>query len=245
MSDLEDNTNLEVARDLWMRKPVLRAIYQDYYKRLIAMCKPGRTLEIGGGSGNLKSFLPDVISTDIQSVPWLDVAADAQSLPFSDASFDNIVMLDVLHHIERPSRFFREAERVLRPGGRIVMVEPMITPVSWIFYKYLHPEPVDMSADPLEDGDLSPERGPFDANQAIPTKLFVGDRSQFEDAFPDLRIVFSKPLSVLAYPLSGGFRSWSLMPTALVPAMLKVEDALLPLLGRVAAFRILVCLERY
>lgn len=237
-------STLNDARAQWQNKPVLRAIYFDYYKRIVGECVSGQTLEIGGGSGNLKEFLPDVISTDIQEVPWLDVAADAQNLPFPDSSFDNIVMLDVLHHMERPVRFFKEASRILRPGGQIVMVEPLITPISWVFYNFFHPELVDMNVNPLADGEISIDRDPFDANQAIPTKLFAGDTSRFEAAFPNLRVKNTKPLSIFAYPLSGGFRPWSLLPCAMVPAVLKMEDALLPIFGRLMAFRLMVCVER-
>ena len=35
-----------------------------------------------------------------------------------------------MHHIERPRRFFAEVRRLLGPGGRLVAVEPAITPVS-------------------------------------------------------------------------------------------------------------------
>jgi SAM-dependent methyltransferase len=55
--------------------------------------------------------------------------------PFAAASFDNIATFDVLHHLERPRLFFQEAERVLRLGGRIVMVEPAITPLNGLFYR--------------------------------------------------------------------------------------------------------------
>ena len=57
---------------------------------------PGLTIEIGGGIGNLKQRLADVITTDIQSAPWLDCVADAQQLPFAADSAANIVMVDVL-----------------------------------------------------------------------------------------------------------------------------------------------------
>src|SRR5436309_1517829 len=115
---------LQDYREMWERQPALRFIYNDFFDRIASCAVPGTTLEIGGGIGNLKQKLAGVTSIDIQFSPWLDLVADAQCLPFSDSTFDNLVMLDVLHHLEFPVLFFREAERVLRTGGRIVMVEP-------------------------------------------------------------------------------------------------------------------------
>ena len=232
----------ENYRQRWQSKPVLRALYEDMYRQMAARLVRGPTLELGGGSGNFAAFAPEVIATDIVPAPWLDAVCDAQQLPFADASFGNIVLFDVLHHIERPVRFFREAARVLRPDGRIVMCEPAITPVSSAFYRWLHPEPVDMKADPLADGPLSPERDPFDANQAIPS-LLCRRRAALTASVPQLRLVSRDFLSLWAYPLSGGFRRWSLVPSALVPGLLRIERALLPVVGPVMAFRLLAVVE--
>ena len=38
---------------IWEDKPALRAIYRTYCEEIRARCRPGQTLEIGGGSGNL------------------------------------------------------------------------------------------------------------------------------------------------------------------------------------------------
>ena len=46
--------------------------------------------------------------------------ADAESLPFADASFDLVLGHAVLHHLPNLRRAFSEFHRVLRPGGRIV-----------------------------------------------------------------------------------------------------------------------------
>ena len=50
--------------------------------------------------------------------------ADAQDLPFADASFDLVVANLVLHHIHPLDRLVAEVSRVLRPGGRFVAHEP-------------------------------------------------------------------------------------------------------------------------
>ena len=230
-------------RTIWADKPVLRAIYSDYYRRIHDACVPGPTLEIGGGSGNMKQFAGDVVSTDIVASPWLDTVCDAQALPFADASFANIVMVDVLHHIARPARFLAEAERILVPGGRIVMVEPCITPVSGLFFRLFHDEPVDMSEDPL-DPTPPPAKDPFMGNQGIPTRLFKREQARMAAAAPRLRLQQRRWLSLFAYPLSGGFRKWSMLPSALAPALLALENVLLPVLGPLMGFRLFAVVEK-
>jgi hypothetical protein len=74
--------------------------------------------------------------------------------------------------------------------------------------------------------------------------LFGWHRRRFEAAFPSLAIREVRPTSLLAYPLSGGFRRWSLVPKAIIGPLLRIEDCLAPLLGRLLAFRLIVVLER-
>jgi len=243
MADVADARIAEHGRQ-WAQKPVLRDIYLDLYRRMAGELVTGATLEIGGGAGIFKQYAPDVVTTDILAAPWLDLVADAQQLPFAPGSFDNIVMFDVLHHIEFPRRFFTEASRILRGGGRIIMMEPGITPFSWPFYHWIHPEPVVMSADPLVDGDPDPARDAFAANQAIPTRLVGRDRARFLAAFPEFTIKRVRWLSLFAYPLSGGFQPWCLIPHALVRPLLRLEDLLAPLLGRLFGFRLLTVVEK-
>jgi SAM-dependent methyltransferase len=167
-------------------------------------------------------------------------------LPFPDKLFGGVVMLDVLHHLERPIEFLEEASRVLKPGGRLAMIEPAMTSVARIFYHHFHEEPVDMAADPFAPVTINPDRDPFDANQAIPTLLFAtpAARRRVEQAIPSLRVRNVGWLSLFAYPLSGGFQKWSLMPAALVRPMLAFEDMVPKLVRRQIAFRMMVVLER-
>ncbi len=91
----------------------------------------------------------------------------------ADEIFAGVVMLDVLHHLERPIEFLKEASRVLKPGGRLAMIEPAMTTLARRFYDRFHEEPVDMQADPFAPVTINPDRDPFDANQAIPSLLFA------------------------------------------------------------------------
>lgn len=234
---------LREYRRIWQHKPALRAIYEDFYQRIAAQCQPGRSLEIGGGSGNLKQYRQDVISTDIVAASWLDAVADAQFLPFANKTFANIVAVDVLHHIQHPALFLDEAHRILEPRGRIILVEPGISPISRCFYHLFHPEPVRMEADPFCAGVRDPERDPFEANQAIPTLMFHRYRERFTSRFPNLKLAKVERFSFFAYPLSGGFRSWSLIPTGLITPLLRVEKRLGRFLGPLMSFRLFIVIE--
>src|SRR5207302_2527600 len=142
--------------------------------------------------------------TDIQPAAWLDCVADAQRLPFAPESAANIVMVDVLHHLEFPLVFFREAARVLRPGGRVVMVEPAITWGSTLFYRLFHHEPVRTSVRVLFEGVPDHSRDPYRSNQAIPTLLATRERERLHELVAGLRIRKVEWFSLAAYPLSGG-----------------------------------------
>jgi SAM-dependent methyltransferase len=228
---------------IWEQKPILRALYTAWYEEIVTQLAPGKTLELGGGSGNLKEFAPNVVSTDIVPLPWLDTVADAQNLPFANESFDNIVLFDVLHHIENVTLFFNEALRVLRPGGRVAMMEPYISFASWPVYHFLHPEPVNFKQNPLDWVEPSPEREPFDANQTFATILFEQQYSSFQKKYPQFIKRYHRRMSFFAYPLSGGFNKPSLLPIKLVEQVLAIEN-LLSFMSRFLAFRLLVVLEK-
>jgi SAM-dependent methyltransferase len=51
--------------------------------------------------------------------------ADAERLPFGDATFDLVVLADVIEHVSSVGQAMREVRRVLRPGGRLVCVTPV------------------------------------------------------------------------------------------------------------------------
>lgn len=233
-------------RRIWDMKPTLRAIYADYHRRLEASCPPGRLLDIGGGSAHFKSYRPDVITLDIVPFEGIDVVADAHKLPFADRTFSGIVMLDVLHHLQHPLVFLREAARVLMPGGRLAMIEPGMSSVARYFYSWLHQEPVNMSVDPFAEGVQQSGDDPWDSNQALPSLMFstAKARRRVEAAAPGMQVVSAEWLSLFAYPLSGGFKRWCLMPVGAVDVALKIEDQLVPALGSTLAFRQFIVLAR-
>jgi ubiquinone/menaquinone biosynthesis C-methylase UbiE len=72
----------------------------------------------------------EVVAVDVEASPaWQDEdgltfqVADAERLPFEDASFDAIHSKDSLHHMDDPRAALAEYRRVLKPGGTLVIVE--------------------------------------------------------------------------------------------------------------------------
>jgi len=230
-------------RDTWKKKPILKILYTDWYQQITNQLIDGNTLELGGGSGNLNEFAPDVICTDIVKVPWLDAVVDAQTLPFADECLSNIVLFDVLHHIENPTLFLNEAIRVLTGGGRIIIVEPYVSFLSWPIYKFIHPEPVDFKQNPLVITPPSENRKPFDANQAMSKLIFEKHNEEFKNKFEKLTLIHKRYISYFVYPLSGGFEHKSLIPSTLVAPMLKFEQWL-EFMGKLIAFRVFLVLEK-
>jgi len=96
-----------------------------------------RALDVGCGTGNYAAALTQGINCRISGVdpsarmlelareaaPWDSlVQGTAESLPFADHVFDVVMSTDVIHHIKDRDAYYREAARVLRPGGHIVTV---------------------------------------------------------------------------------------------------------------------------
>jgi SAM-dependent methyltransferase len=230
-------------RAVWVEKPVLRRLYLSWYREISRWLRPGLTVEVGAGTGNLKEFSPHVLCTDLVRMPWLDALVDAQHLPFHSASVSNIVLFDVLHHLENIRCFFDESLRVLVPGGRIVIMDPYVSALSWPVYRFLHPEPLDFTQDPFAIVSPVAQREPFDANQAVARIVFERSYERFRQLYPYFTKITHERLAFFAYPLSGGFDRPSLLPLWSVDAVLRVERWCRHL-GRLLAFRLLVVLEK-
>ncbi len=102
-----------------------------------------------------------------------------------------------------------------------------------------------MDVDPFAPVAINPDRDPFDANQAIPTLLFATPAAcrRVEEVIPSIARPKREWLSLFAYPMSGGFQSWSLMPAALVRSMLAFEQKVPETVRRQIAFRMMVVID--
>ena len=150
----------EAARGYWNRRAegydaamdrIEGVLFGDARRRLCERAH-GRTLEVGIGTGRGLELYPE--GTDLTGVDLstgmlerararaerLGVTADlregdAQALPFPDASFDTVVCALSLCSVQDVERAVAEMHRVLRPGGRLLLldhVRPTSRPLLWL-----------------------------------------------------------------------------------------------------------------
>ncbi len=101
-----------------------------------------------------------------------------------------------------------------------------------------------MGVDPLAEGRPDPRRNPYIGNQAIPTLLIGRDAVRLQQLEPAFELAAVRWLSLFAYPLSGGFKWWSLITTGAARSLLRLEDRFESFLGPFCGFRLMVVMEK-
>lgn len=68
---------------------------------------------------------------NLQGVDW--IIGDCENLPFDNETFDVIICTNSFHHYPNPQNFFNSVERVLRPGGKLVLQDYTAPkPILWL-----------------------------------------------------------------------------------------------------------------
>ena len=165
-------------------------------------------------------------------------------LPFKKDSLGNIIFIDILHHLANPVLFLSEAQRVLQNNGRLIMLEPYISPFSYIIYNYLHQEDVDFKINVWNRRIASNnKKKAFDCNSAIPTMMFSKEIKRFHKEFPNLKVIKKELLTFMLYPLSGGFDRKSFVPVGMMKYFCCIEKIFRPL-DFIFALRTFIVLEK-
>jgi SAM-dependent methyltransferase len=237
---LDDVRTTLYHREIIQQNPFLKAIYSSWYngfKQHLDSVPPGPALEVGSGGGFCKEIIPEIITSDIQKLPDVDVHCKAESIPMQAESLSAIFMVNVLHHVPDASLFFQEAQRVLKPHGIIYMIEPARTLASSILYRFLHHEPYVPNAQTWAITGEGPLSG---ANIALPWIIFRRDIKKFRAQFPDLLLEQFSFHTPFRYLLSGGVSRPSFVPHSWYPLICFLETLNTPFVRCNAMFNTIV-----
>lgn len=230
-------------RKIWARKPHIRLVYERWVDKIRKFLVEGSLLEVGSGSGLLKDFLPEVILSDVVKLPWIDQVIDCMDMPFEEGSLGGIISLDLLHHVSQPHAFLREAARVLKPGGRVFLIEPYITLGSYFGYKLLHHEDINFKEYHTGVNKAGGKVDPWQGNSALANLVFKRDLKRWNTLQPDLDMVHREIFSLFDFQGAAGFKPYACLPYWLFKHLVKVDDWIsfsMPVLG----YRIFVVLEK-
>lgn len=243
--DPDSEEMLTIHTKILSEKVMMRNVFSEFYSLCINLnnkffnSKETKKIEIGAGVSFFKKKYPEIISTDIKKDVNLDMVVDAQNMPFENKSISAIYGINCFHHFPNPKLFFNELDRVLFEGGGCVLIEPYYGNVARKFYKNIfETETFDINQKQWHNEEIGYMRG---ANQALSYIVFIRDRKIFEELYPNLEIVYHKPLNnYLRYLLSGGLNFKQLLPSFLSPMIKVIEFLLIPFNSFLALHHVIV-----
>jgi ubiquinone/menaquinone biosynthesis C-methylase UbiE len=200
-----------------------RVVLEEQFARIAAALAPApgqRLLDVGCGVGHLLAWLAgrgggrhhglDLSTASVGAAraacPSAGFAVgDAERLPYRSGAFDRIVYNGSAHHLPDLAAALVEAHRVLAPGGRIVLFEPVSSRFTNTVRRLFGDDAAESPADLAHKHDVDPG----EVATALRAAGFTAVASDYSDA--------------LAYPLSGMYTA---LPMSRAPRLM---DALVRL----------------
>lgn len=227
----------------WYKKKIIRSIYKTYYLKIKKNIVDGKSLEVGSGFGEIKKYIDNCVTSDQFSGKNIDKIENVYGLTFKDNTFDNIIMIDVFHHLKFPGSALDELTRVLKIKGRIIMIEPAMGLIPRLVYALFHHEPngfnfkiqLDITTDSILDTNE------YFAAQSLPWRFFV--LKQFR-IIEKLNLKNVSMWSDFSFLLSGGMSYPSLYPFYLLKFIKKIDQLLTFVGKKIFSARMMIILEK-
>lgn len=235
-------TDIEYQREVWRRKPALRALYAHWYAQCVGA---------GEASAHRRGWLRlGQLQGILSRIGRYRRADGHRSRPGRRRDGFAVEKRSDRKH----RRLRRDPSSAASPEisqasdrGRLVLCEPAMSLWSRFVFRYFHHEAFDLSW-PLFDLDgRPPDPDPAHAfsNQAIPEILFWKERERTLAELGPCKLVEARKFGFLLYPLSGGFSAHSFLPCRGLPTLLKMEDWVTrPFSPWLTGMRMLVVLEK-
>ena len=168
-------------------------------------------IEVGSGAGFSKDFIKNknFKLTDIGEDDHLDFKnIDAQSTGFESESFDYVIASNMIHHIPFPIKFFKEMNRIIKKGGKLIIFESYCSLVFQLATIIMKHEGFDFTLDVWDEKNpKSDEKNAWHGNIAVPHLIF-DDKAKFEKNLGKyFKIEYEKLTECFIFLNSGGVTS--------------------------------------
>jgi len=177
-------------------------------------------------------FSPAMLAAARAAHPALRFAeADAEALPFPDASFDSVVSNFGVHHVPRPERALAETLRVLRPGGCVALT-CWAAPDENIAWQLLF-EAIRLHGDP-DAAKTPPSGGGLGTAEAVQRLLSAAGFVEIGSDIVRRNWRLAQPGELIAALRCGTVRTAALIDAQRAAALLAIEAEIA---RRAAAYR--------
>lgn len=210
---MSDVRNFKKVRDNFIirKNNNLRFLLENRYKWMDKYIKENDYgLEVGAGAALSRFFIKtnNYITTDNTNNEWIDIKnINAVNTPFSDNSFDFVIVSNVLHHIYSPVNFLREMYRILKRCGRLIIQDATMSFFACIIYKLTKHEGYSFEKNVFDGNELFTDpNNLWTANCAISNLLF-DNKVLFYDKIDYFKIIKDERCEFLMFINSGGVNS--------------------------------------
>ena len=164
-------------------------------------------LEVGAGTGISKEFIQSekYKISDFSNFEYLDFNnIDALNTGFESNKFDFVISSNMIHHVPYPILFLEEMNRILKPGGKLIIQEINGSFFMRILLKIMNHEGYNYEVDVFDKNQICTDPNDlWSANCVIPNLLF-DDKRKFESQIKDFQILHQSHSEFFNFINSGG-----------------------------------------
>lgn len=207
-------------------------------------------IEVGCGTGISKEFIlnQNYYLSDFTSHDYLDYKMiDALNTKFDGNSFDFVISSNMIHHVPYPVKFFQEMNRILKPGGKLIVQEINCSLFMRLLLRIMRHEGFDFTIDVFDPSLICTDPNDlWSANCAIPNLLF-DNKNRFHKKISNFEIIKYSHSEFFNFINSGGVisKTFNIPLNINILKLLKnIDDVLSKLFPNIFALQRQIVLEK-
>ncbi|HQP08787.1 MAG TPA: methyltransferase domain-containing protein, partial [Anaerolineaceae bacterium] len=109
--------------------PWRQANWKFLHEQISKLSPGSKVLDVGAGRGDFADILTaqNTLAVDVIPFPEVDIICDlTQCIPFKEASFDAVVLMNVLEHVFNTRDLLINTRSLLKPGGKLILTIPFL-----------------------------------------------------------------------------------------------------------------------